>query len=341
MRIKIQDIAYHLPERVVTNEELAREHPEWDMKQVEDRAGVASRHIAREDETALDLTVEACKKIISRNPDLPAKIDGIIFCTQSQDYVMPPNACLLHRELDLADSVLAFDFNLACSGFVYGLALAQGLIQTGVAKNILLATADTYSKYIHRQDRSARTLFGDAGAVSWIKASDSNHGLVDILCSTSGKGYDQFMIPAGGCRRPRSDKTSIPETDKSGNVRTLEHIHMNGLCVLTFVNSKVPEQIRQLLKRNGLTMEDMDLFVFHQASKLALDSLERLLEIPPEKNYRNLRDIGNTVSASIPIALKNAMDEPGRLSGGERVLISGFGVGLSWASAIYDAPVDK
>ncbi|MDA2923377.1 ketoacyl-ACP synthase III [Acidobacteria bacterium AH-259-L09] len=336
MRVKIQDITYHLPERVVTNEELAREHPGWDMEEVENRAGVVARHIAREDETALDLTVEACKKMISRNPDLPGKIDGIIFCTQSEDYVMPPNACLLHRELDLADSVLAFDFTLACSGYVYGLALAQGLIQTGAAKNILLATADTYSKYIHQQDRSARTLFGDAGAVSWIKASDSNQGVVDILCSTSGKGYDQFIIPAGGCRRPRSDKTSIPETDESGNVRTPEHIHMNGLGVLTFVNSKVPEQIRQLLERNGLTMEDMGLCVFHQASKLALDSLERLLEIPPEKNYRNLRDIGNTVSASIPIALKDALDEPGRVSREGRVLISGFGVGLSWASAIIE-----
>lgn len=333
MRVQIKDIAYYLPECVVTNEELHEKNPSWDMALVEERSGVLKRHIARDDETALDLAFRACEKLFSRNEDLPGQIDGIIFCTESPDYIMPPNSCILHKMLKLSEDTLAFDFNLACSGYVYGLALAQGLILSGMTSNILLVTAETYSKYIHEQDRSSSVLFGDGAAVSWITASDSTQGIIDIQCSTSGKNYDKFIIPAGGCRMPKSEETKIPKTDKSGNVRTLENIHMDGMGILMFVGLKVPKQIRSLLKRNELTVEQIDLFVFHQASKMALDSLTRSLRIDREKVYSNLSEIGNTVSASIPIALKDALDS-GAISSGDRILLSGFGVGLSLGSAI-------
>jgi 3-oxoacyl-[acyl-carrier-protein] synthase III len=334
MKVEIREIAGYLPARVETNEMLALDNPSWDMAAIAARTGVRSRHIAALGETALDLACRACDALFTSRPEARATIDAIIFCTQSGDYIMPPNSCVLHKYLDLPDNVLAFDFNLACSGYVYGLAIAGSLITSGVSSNILLVTADTYSRYINSQDRSARVLFGDGAAVTIVAASTSD-GIVDVLCSTSGKNYSKFIIQAGGCRMPKSERTAAPIEDKSGNTRTLEQIHMDGLGILSFVNVKVPEQIRAILKRNDLTIADIDLFVFHQASKPALDSLNRLLRIPPAKSYSNLSEVGNTVSASIPLALKNAMTE-GLVGRGSRVLISGFGVGLSWATAIVD-----
>jgi 3-oxoacyl-[acyl-carrier-protein] synthase III len=338
MGVQLSDIAYYLPEQVVTNEDLGAENPDWDMTLVEDKTGVARRHIAASDETALDLAFKACEKLFESNPEARERVDGIVFCTQSEDYIMPPNSCILHSWLGLPESVYAVDFNLACSGYVYGLAMVRGLIATGMASSVLLINADTYSKYIHPQDRSARVLFGDGAAVTLVEqsgdgADGDESGIVDIVCGTSGKNYERFMIPAGGNRTPASAQTREEETDKSGNVRSPENIRMDGLGILRFVNARVPEQVRNLLERNELSTGDVDLFVFHQASKMALDSLNRLLGVSEDRSFRNLREVGNTVSASIPIALKQALTE-GSVKPGDLVLMSGFGVGLSWGSAL-------
>lgn len=333
-RVEIADIAYHLPERVVTNDELSRLHPEWDMDRVEARAGVLTRHVAAEGETALDLGAAACQALLERNRGLADQVDGLVFCTQTPDYVMPPNACVLHERLGLGDDVLAMDTNLACSGFVYALAVAEGLIAAGSCTNVLVVTADTYTRLINPGDRAVRTLFGDAGAATWVRAAaTSESGLLDVQCATSGKGYQKFYVPAGGFRTPRSEATSREETDQSGNVRTAQDIHMDGLGVLSFVTSKVPRQVRDLLERNNVTTGDLDLVVLHQASQMALDSLTRALKLDGDLVFRNLGSIGNTVSASIPICLAQAAEE-GRTPPGSLVLLCGFGVGLSWASAL-------
>lgn len=335
MQTQIQDIAYQLPERTLTNDELNSRFPDWDMEIVEERAGVVSRHIAEDDETAYDLGRKACLSLLEKHPHLREKVDCLLFCTQSPDYIMPPNSCVLHKALGLSQQAFTMDFNLACSGFVYGLTLADSFIASGRAKHVLLVTGDTYSKYIHHEDRSARTLFGDGAAVTWLAASESPEGIQSIKCGTSGEDYDKFIIPAGGCRQPRSEDTQQPVSDQSGCVRTLEHIHMDGMGILTFVNSTVSRHIKSFLKEEKLTFDDIDLCIFHQASSMALDALQRLLRIPPEKVFRNFRYIGNTVSASIPIAFKDAQDQ-GLLTPGKKVLICGFGVGLSWGSAIID-----
>jgi 3-oxoacyl-[acyl-carrier-protein] synthase III len=333
VNIGIKDIAYCLPENIVTNQDLQEENPAWDMQLLEARTGVIKRHIVREDETTLDMAIKACRNLLSKREGFRNEINGLIFCTQSQDHIIPSNSFIVHKELQLQENVFAFDFNMACSGYIYGLALTQGLIQSGFADHILLITGDTYSKYIHRKDRSARVLFGDAAAVTRIGAESPDKGVIDILCETSGKHYDKFIIPAGGCRNPTSAETSIPMKDKSGNVRTAENIFMDGMGVLGFINTHVPKQIRKILERNGLTLDEIDLFVFHQSSKISLDSLERLLGIDHDKVFRNIREIGNTVSASIPIAIKDAMVN-GKIESGHTVLISGFGAGLSWGTAI-------
>jgi len=335
VRAEIRGIAYKLPDLVVTNEMLGAENPTWDMSRVESRTGVAARHIARDDETAFDLACRACDSLFEEHPEAREQVDAILFCTQSGDYVMPPNACLLHEYLGLPEDVFATDFNLACSGFVYGLGLAQSLLASGIATNVLLINADTYSKYINRGDRSARALFGDGAAATWLAASDSGRGLIAIRCATSGKDHRKFIIPAGGCRLPRTLDTAVEQADSSGNLRSLENIHMDGAGVLSVLNATAPRQIRALLESNQMTLDDIDMFVFHQASKMALDSLNARLRIPADKSFSNLRGVGNTVSASIPIAIRDAIDL-GRIRAGDRVLVSAIGVGMSWATAIME-----
>lgn len=332
MGMRIRHIEYHLPEGILTNKDLKSSHPDWDIKKVAEKSGVYQRHIAKSDETAFSLSITAVEKLLDQSDVDQDDIDGIIFCTQSPDFIMPSNAFLIHKHFGFKSNVWAFDYNLACSGYIYGLAICRGFIETGMAGNILLINADTYSRYINENDRSTKVLFGDGAAASLISA-DENEGIIDISLASEGSEYDFFYIPSGGCRIPKSDQTKEIVTDRSGNQRTAEDIKMNGFAVWKFISGTVPVQIRELLSRNDLTVDDIDFYGFHQASKLTLDSLAKALKIDSDKVYMNLDKVGNTVSASIPIALKDAEKE-GRLKRGDLMLLSGFGVGLSWGSLI-------
>jgi 3-oxoacyl-[acyl-carrier-protein] synthase-3 len=332
MNIGIECIEYYLPEKEVSNSELQGLHPDWDVEKVGAKSGVFNRHLASKSETAFDLSCHAIEKLLTNNQLKVTDIDGIIFCTQSPDYIMPSNAFLVHKHFHFESKVWAFDYNLACSGYVYGISIARGMIVSGMAKKVLLINADTYSKYIHPDDRSTSVLFGDGAAASIISERNCE-GVIDISLASSGEEYDSFYIPAGACRIPFSNDTKELVVDHSGNHRTLENIHMNGFAVWKFISRTVPEQINNILDRNNLTTEEIKLYVFHQASKLTLDSLIKSLKIDTAKAYLNLDKVGNTVSASIPIALKFAENE-GNLKKGDLILISGFGVGLSWGSII-------
>ena len=306
MNSKIEAIDYFLPEKTLYINDLAIENPDWEMDRIVDKAGVVKVHIAESDTTALDLGYQAVKRLFGQDGSIEERVDGIIFCTQSADYIMPPNSCVLHGKLGLREDIFAVDINHACSGFVYGLSIANGLISSGALKNILLVTADTYSKYIHKQDRSARSLFGDGAAATLISATTEEKGLLDSSCATFGKGFDAFIVEAGGSRLPISSETKLEIVDDNDNVRTPEHLHMEGRSILGFVNTRIPKQVKGLLQSNNLIVDDVDLFVFHQASKMALDSLGRLLKIPQEKNFRYFESIGNTVSSSICIRIKTS-----------------------------------
>lgn len=334
MRAFIEDIEYHLPERILANSELGKQNPSWDMSLIEGKAGVSERRVAAEDETSYDLAVKACEKLFQRH-DLKG-VDGVIFCTQTPDHIMPSNAFLLHRHLELREDTIAFDYNLACSGFIYGLAMIQGFVAAGLARRILLVTAETYSKFINERDRSARVLFGDGAAATLVAASDSTRGIIDIDLATVARHYERFWVPAGGFRLPRSEATAVETTDEAGNVRSQNDIYMDGMGVWAFVNSTVPRQIRRLLERNAMTLEEIDLVLFHQGSKLVLDSLAKVLGLTETQSFSNLAKVGNTVSASIPIALKDAQTE-GRVRSGHKLLMSGFGVGLSAGALLMEA----
>ena len=329
----IEDIEYYLPKNKISNDDLLAINPDWDIKAIGDSTGVLTRYYVDKNETALDIGFKACEKLLKKDPSLKEKVDAIIFCTHSNDYIIPSNSSLLHAMLGLSENVFAFDYNLACSGYVYGLAISNGLLATNIAKHILLINADTYSKFVNDKDRSTKVLFGDAASVSYLKNSDNDKGMIDILCSTSGTHSKKIMIPAGGMRVPKSSTTSLPERDANGNVRTQENLHMDGFGVFSFINSKVPKQIIQICEKNNFNLDDIDLFVFHQANKLGLDSLTKILKIDPAKVFMNIHRVGNTVSATIPLALKDALDQ-NRIKEGNKVLFSGFGTGLSWGSCI-------
>lgn len=330
--IQIEKIAYHLPEKIISNEELKKENPHWNIDKVTQKSGVNQRYVTQESETAFDLAKVACDKLIEGGFD-KNNIDGIIFCTQSPDYIMPSNAFLIHNYLGLKHNVLAFDYNLACSGYIYGLAIAHGLIATGVASTILLITSDTYSKYINKGDRSTKVLFSDGAAATVVKKSDNEKAVLDTVLASAGKEHKSFYIPAGGMKQPKSEETTIEDTDRSGNIKTLEDIHMNGFNVWRFIASTVPKQIKGILSKNDKSFDDIDLCFFHQASKLTLDSLTKALKIEEDKLFNNYDKVGNTVSSSIPILMKDAIDQ-GKLKRGDLVLLSGFGVGLSWGSIL-------
>lgn len=332
----IRAIAVELPEREVTNADLARENPGWAMESVVKRSGIESRRFAAEDETAFDLSVRACESLLEQQDVAAADIDAILYCTHDPDYPMPGNAHLLHAHLGLGDEVLAFDYRLACTGFVYGLAFADAFVRAGMASGALLVTAETASKRINPRDRSARVLFGDGAAVTYLSSSGEGGGRIAAyeLC-TRGDGFKCGYVPAGAARNPVSEETKRETTDLSGNVRTPEDMHLEGPELWRFVNSVVPGHVEGFLAKHSLTLDDVDLCVFHQASKLILDSLRKALSIPAEKMFVHMKDIGNLSSASIPFALRAAMDE-GAIQPGDRLLVSGYGTGLSYGSAIVE-----
>lgn len=329
----IAAVDYALPARQVTNAELARQHPEWRMNQVALRSGVDTRHWCAPSETALDLGEAACRTLLTRTGFERDRIDAVLFCTQSPDYVMPPNACLLQHKLDLPRSVAALDYSLACSGFIYGLYLANALVRSRAARHVLLVTAETYSKWMHPGDRGPATLFGDGAAATLVSVGAP--GIGGFGLGSDGSGAASFMVPAGGARRPRSSETSKAELDRSGNLRSAQDIYMDGAAVLDFVKKEVPALVRALLSREQLTLDEIDLVMFHQGSRLTLDYLHKALRVPAHKQFDNLAAVGNTVSASIPIALR-AAERQGRLKPGMRVLLVGFGVGLSWGACVVD-----
>jgi len=334
MKATIAGIDYALPVRRVTNADLAREHPDWDMEKIAQRSGVLERRICSADETALDLGQRASERLLERLALSSRDIGALIMCTQSPDHIMPPNACLLQHRLKLPTSVPAFDFTHACSGYIYGLFMAKSLIASGAADPILLITADSYSRYLHPADRSTVTLFGDGGAATLIcGAEEGSAGIDEFAIGTDGGRAEIFAIQAGGARLPRSADTARTRVDASGNVSSPEHIVMDGTGVLAFVRKRVPAMVDEVLEKANQTLEDVDLVIFHQGSALTLDYVERWLSLPPEKTFRNIASVGNTVSASIPIALRDA-ELAGRLVPGIRVLLVGFGVGLSWGACL-------
>ncbi len=337
MNAYIKSIEYFFPETTLTNEMLANQFSDWSAKKIEAKTGIRTRHIAGDDVCASDLGVRAAKKLFDSGVIAPDAVDFLLFCSESPDYLLPPTACLMQDRLGIPTNSGALDFNLGCSGFVYGLSLAQALIFSEQAANVLLITAETYSKYIHPQDKSIRSIFGDGAAATLI--SSCKFGEVNkigpFVYGTDGSGYKNLIVPFGGARNPCTDESSIAEEDQHGSVRSQENIYMNGPEIFNFAIKTVPVAVNDVLEKAGKSLEDIDHFVFHQANAYILKYLQKKIGIPKDKFHVNLSECGNTVSASIPIALKMILDEK-KISSGDIVLVVGFGVGYSWAATLIE-----
>lgn len=324
----IKAISYYLPERVVTNEELVADFPEWTVEKIVEKVGVRQRHVAG-DEKISDMAVKAAESLFQDCPGLDrSEIDFVLVCTQSPDYFLPSTACLVQDRLGLPTKCGAFDFNLGCSGYEYGLAVAKGLVETGVAKNVLFITSEAYNKHLHPRDKGNRTIFGDAATATLV----SDNGFAEIcgfVLGTDGSGAENLIVKTGGMAFP--GKANDLSFDEGGNPCSSDHLFMNGGEIFSFTLRTVPKMVRQTLEKNGLSADEVDLFVFHQANMFMLNHLRKKLKIPEDKFFLNLENIGNTVSSTVPIALADARKE-GRLKG--NVLITGFGVGLSWGATI-------
>lgn len=326
----IFSIEYALPDEVLTNEELVKQFHTWSEEKIYSKTGIKLRHIANKSQTASDLGVIAANKLFDNGNIKREDIDFLIFITQSPDYILPTSACLIQDRLGLRKNIGAFDINLGCSGFIYGLATAKGLIDSCIAKNVLLITAETYSKYINKLDKSTRTIFGDGAAATLICENGIQIGNFDL--GTDGRGCNLLMVPSGGTRLVKNDETA-QESNYEGNIRTKDNLFMDGAGVFEFSIREVPKSIERLLLKEKIDKENIDMFVFHQANKFMLDFLQRKMNIEQKKFYINMSDTGNTVSASIPIALKRAIED-GSVYNNQTVVLSGFGVGLSWGSSI-------
>ena len=321
MGAKIKSLAYYLPHTIEDNDVLKQDNPDWDIAKIFEKTGIKKRHISESTQTALDLAYNAAEKIFKNENTSKHNINALIFVTQSPDYILPTSACILQDKLGLNKDCMAFDMNLGCSGFVYALGLASSLINSNMATKVLVLCADTYTRYIKKNDRTCRPIFSDGGSAVIVEKSNQNN-IGEFIFGTDGSGFDNLIIQNGGARNS-FDYLCSPT------------LGMHGSKVFLFTMKEIPNVINKMLDKAKLDLDDLDLIVFHQASKFVIDNLIEKLSLDPKKVFINYEFIGNTVSASIPIALKDALDQ-NRLKNGDKIMLVGFGVGLSWAATVVN-----
>jgi 3-oxoacyl-[acyl-carrier-protein] synthase-3 len=324
---RIGPIATHFPARSETSDQLRLEHPEWGMEAIEEKTGIRRRFIAGPEETAADLGVAAAENLFSNFSIDRQSIDFLLLCTQTPDYPLPTTSCLMQERLGLATRCGALDYNLGCSGFVYGIVLANGLIQSGAARRVLLITAETYSKYIDSDDRSLRTIFGDGAAATLIEGANQP-SIWGAQFGTDGSGANTLLVADGGAR------TGPDQLKPRHRKRWKSRLYMDGPSLINFTIDAVPRLVEEILARTNLTADDIDLFVFHQATRKMLEQLQQRLHINDTRLPIRLADVGNTVSATIPILIDQLRRE-GRMTAEKKNLMVGFGVGWSWAGCVW------
>ncbi len=319
MSLKIKDIEYFLPNNFENIKILKKENPEWDTDKIYSKTGVNLRYIADKDNTTT-MAVEATNKIKDFNK-IKNELEFLVFVTQSPEFHLPTSACSIQEILGLPTNTMCFDINLGCSGFIYALAISNSFINSKLFNKGIIICSEKYSSYIDKDNRTCRPLFSD-GAAAIIVENNNNSSIISFDFGTDGKGYDKLIVP-------KTDKKLI-----KNNINLKKNkLFMNGADVFTFTLKRVPETINNNLKKNNLKIKDVDLFIFHQASKLVIDSLSEKLKIPENKMFNNYHKIGNTVSSTIPIALNEAKNKK-LLKKNDLIMMVGFGVGYSWGSCI-------
>lgn len=321
----ITKISYYLPEHIEENE----------PGRLRKKTGIERRHLCDESMTAADMAQIAAEQLFSSGID-KGIIDYLIFCTQSPDYFLPTTACILQDKLGLDFHIGALDFNLGCSGYIYGLGLAKGLIESNQANNVLLLTAETYSKYINPQDNTVKPLFGDAATATLISAKPTDYsGITGLTYGTDGSGAEKLIVPVGATRFPYETTPLKEFKDSYDNVRTNRNLYMDGSGIMNFALEVVPKTIDAILKKTSKQIKDVDYFIFHQANNFMLKYLQEKCNLMNKPYWNDVRNYGNTVSNSIPIALFDMLKQSKKREL-KNVMLLGFGVGLSWGGCIVD-----
>ena len=326
---KIRAVSSYLPEIVEKNIDVVDER-------FSKKLGVVDRRIAADDESAGDLAFKAAEKLFAEYEINRDETDFILLCTQHPDYQMPHTSARLQDALGLSKHVGTLDIGLGCSGYVYGLAVAKGLIESGLAKKILFVTSSVYSKYINVRDKSTRPLFGDGATATWLEAVDEEFpSLSAFVFGSDGSRYDKLIIPVGGSKNPPRDTPEVFAEDDNHNYRSNYEVFMDGMAITYFTLREVPKLVDDVLTGANLTREDLDYCIFHQANKFMMTYLRDKANLNDVPFHNEISATGNIVSGSVPLAIEQVVDSHGAANL-KRVMLAGFGVGLSWAGCVAD-----
>ncbi|MBN1414280.1 MAG: ketoacyl-ACP synthase III [Bacteroidales bacterium] len=332
--IGISGITAAVPARTINNYEHTLHFKKEDVKEVVEKIGVKERRFADEQTCASDLCYAAAEKLINDMKIDRAEIDLLLFISQTPDFRMPATSILLQERLNLSSSTIAFDISLGCSAFLYGLTLAYSMIASGAVKRALILDGETRSKVYSQKDRKVAFLFGDAGVAALIEPGEK-FGKSWFSLNSDGSRASLIKIPAGGYRKMSSPETLKEKVvDEYGNIRSEEHGYMEGADVFNFVIREVPKDFKRLVEHSKTDLSTIDYFVFHQANSYINGFLAKKLKLPAEKIPSTIEKFGNTSSVSIPLTVVSELR--GKLNGHKRLLFSGFGVGLSWGTAVLD-----
>ncbi len=329
--VRVSGISSAIPERTLTVADVAQIFGAVEARKICENTGVQTRHIVPDGVCTSDLCFAAAERLIAEIEWERDSIDALIFVSQTPDYVMPATSCSLHGRLGLSKQCAAFDINLGCSGYVYGLWVASQLLAPGNVQRALLLVGDTVSRIVSPEDRSAAPLFGDAGTATALECDPDAAPIVFSL-GTDGSGQDHLIVPAGCFRKPHTSETSKRSEREKGNIRSDEDLYMNGAEVFMFTLCEVPALVKSTLKAANWTLESVDGVIMHQANAFMLNHLANRLHIPTDKFVLALEAFGNTSAASIPLAITHTWSNrsPNQQL---RLLLTGFGVGWSWAGA--------
>lgn len=324
MGATIKHIEYSFAKNKLKNIDFINRFPDYDYSRFEKKVGIKYRYKCDENENILSLAEDSCNKLFAKNNIDRESIDFLILCTQSPEHLIPSNSCILQNKLSLKKSIGTFDFNLGCSGYVYGLSIAKGLINSGQAKKVLLVTSETYSKYIHENDLINQLIFSDSSTSTIIEYSE-NEDINEFIFGTDGEGYDKLIVKNNFFNKSNNPKKLV----YSGyNEYTDNNLYMDGPSIFNFTINKVPKLIFDTMIKNKISIDEVDYFILHQANKFLLESIRKLSKICQDKFVIDLENYGNTVSSTIPIALKNLSIQKHN----NKIILCGFGVGLSWGA---------
>lgn len=330
--IGISAISACVPKNIEYNKDLGYFMSEDEIQKAIQNIGIEEKRIADKDVCSSDLCFKAAQKLISDNNIDTNSIDALIFVSQTSDYHQPATAPILQNKLGLNKNCLCFDINLACSGYVYGLSTAYAYANTEGVNRVLLLVGETMSKIVSRYDKVNTPLFGDAGTATLIEKGEYGDSVYSL--HSDGSGAEVMMIPNGGFRNQSCADGFIEEIDANGDKRNNEQFRMDGMAVFNFGMSEEPRDIKNLVSAANISLDDIDLLIYHQANKFMTDFFTKWLKFSKDKTPYSIKKFGNTSSASIPLTIVSQLKD--NYTKRDNVILSGFGAGLSWGSVLLD-----